>query len=250
MPEPRQRAFDLDDDFSFESARDDVRSIDPFYLFNRVFGQAFGQTAAKSTGPYASRSIPAANPSPLDSMSDLASHPMFAAAMNGGRSKPFKMKESHMSAHVNRHGHVNVNRSEHSIKVTKGGGMSFSSSTVSGSFSNRNADMLQQFMSGAGGLFGQQTLDGPSRFPSLTAGRQHSGGSRGGRRRRQSFDSSPSLGSSMQARPGLSHSSSFDDELFGTSTGGWGSSPSGSNQLARYGSSQGVTRKDDWANGW
>jgi hypothetical protein len=238
VPEPRAAYYPGQDD---GYVKDDLRGIDPFYLFSRVFGDAFqmpsqGQPAAPSRQQ---------QPSPFDTMGDLASHPIFATA-GAGRTKPLKMKESHTSAHINRHGQVNISRSEKSIKVTKGGSMSFESHSFSGSFGNGNMDMLQQFLGGPG-MFGQQSggqLASPfSALPGI-AGPQP-----GSRSRRQSFDAAPSplsMGSGLQRRPSFSRSNSFDEPPNGPPSP-W--SASAGSQMSLFGSDQSLA-KQNWGNGW
>ena len=237
VPEPRQAHFDPFSGTAEQEKQDDLRGIDPFYLFTRVFGSAFEFPGATRL------SSPAQNhgnsPSAFDTMGDRANHPMFEAA-SGSRSKPFKVKESHTSAHVNRHGQVNVSKSERSFKMTKNGGMSFESRSFSGSFGSGNMDMLQQFF-GAGGMFGQQSggnIGGASPFASI--GGMQSGSSS----RRTSFDSSPSMGSGVQRRPSFSGSNSFDGP-----SSPWSASAGPSQQLAPFGGSRSLS-KQDWGNGW
>lgn len=187
--------------------QDDLRNIDPRYLFERMFAGS-ANLAAKETSAQR-KHVAASVHSPFD-MSGLASHAMFDMATDGFVNKPFKMTDSRSHAHVNRKGRVNVSRSEQSIHVHRNGGMSFSSSTFSGSFGGGNMDMIQSLM-GGGSVFGQSATSADP-FGQFADGRQPSR-----RNRHQSFDS-PSLGIEgiAQRRPSMSHASSFDDELCGT----------------------------------
>lgn len=150
---------------STRSTATDLRDIDPFTLFTRIFGDLSKLYDEEHTparrgnsprggghhqqyqeeAPCGTPAIPTV--SPLDRMGDMMQNPMFAAAAGGGRGKPFKMHDSHTSAHMSRHGRLSISKTENTMKRHKGGGITFESHTFSGSFGNGNMEMLQNMLS-------------------------------------------------------------------------------------------------------
>lgn len=90
------------------NAEEDLRHIDPMYLFSRMFPDFNFNTST---------------------FSDLGS----SSGLTRGK-MPRKMEENHQSMHVNRYGGLSLNKSSKSFEMHNNGGFTFSSSSFTSSF--------------------------------------------------------------------------------------------------------------------
>lgn len=176
------------------------------------------------------------------------------------KGKPFKMHESHESAHINRHGVVNIQKSEKSMRVSKNGAVSFESHSFSTSFGGgkngqgsmgeafdgtssplaglnaaaaANLEMMQSLMAGFG--FGGNTMPSFGGGPVLAQQPLFNAGGGGSRNRRQSLSSLASGDPSAfgNARPAQLHrqNSLGVPSSPARSSVGWGASPTPAAQV-------------------
>ena len=215
---------------------DDLRNVDPFYLFSRLFGDIHqGENWEAYRGTEGSRRpSPTAQGGPVresrrsgqtqlspfgqpvfDGFDSMFSH----APFGGSGYKPFDIQENHSSAHLDRHGQLKIARSQKGVKMSKNGGFSFESHSVSGSFGGGSMDMLHSVLGGfnLGGSGSSAALRTNSNFlqdnninhPSGQYGNplRASSGPWGGQPETQALqDMAPQL--AMQRRPSLSYEES------------------------------------------
>ena len=125
----------------------DLRNIDPFYLFERIFGK-LSRSAGFDNDLFADLS-PLSPLSPLSGHDNLLNDPFFP--MSGSqKQKPINLHDTHQKAHVDRHGRLSVERSERRVHVSKNGGFSMESrsTSFSGSMGGSTSNFLQSFMQG------------------------------------------------------------------------------------------------------
>jgi len=240
---------------SSASARsaDDLRGIDPFFLFTRIFPDVnVRQDATSQSGREADRQ---------GGVEDLLNHPFFSRG--GGlndrpastpqvkeKKKHWKMEENHQSMHVNRHGHLNVNQSSRSVKVHKGGGITFESHSFSGSFSSGSMSMMDSFFGGSSfrNPMAAMMMGGPM---AALQGQGSMGMQGPARPRRQSLSDNGSMGqgspfAGMQRRPSLTFDQAYGSPVQSIS---WDQPQTGSagRQATLWGQgNQSVARNSGW----
>jgi hypothetical protein len=243
---------------SSASARsaDDLRGIDPFFLFNRIFPDVSVRPEPKresQRGPDRGGQA---------GIEDLLHHPFFSAegGLNAkpssttqtqakGKQKHWKMEESHQSMHVNRHGHLNMSQSQRSVKIHKGGGMTFESHSFSGSFAPGPMNMMDSFFGGGSSIanpMAAMMMGGPMAAlqtynPSLMQGPVRS--------RRQSMSDNRTQGSpvaGMHRRPSLTFGQAYGSSAQSASWDLAQISPAGRQATVWGVGDQSVARNSGW----